>query len=256
MNAGGPDSRTMRPARARAALLAAFGLAASAAAFAGNFGVSPIRLDFDRNARTASVTVTNDDEQAPLRAQVEAFSWVQDADGKDRYEETSDLTFLPRIMSIQPGENQLLRVGIRQPGADREKAYRLFVAEIPAPRSPGESGAQVAVKVRFGIPAFVKPLKEDPKGEIEKVELAKGTLTVVVRNTGNVHFRIQTIQLKGGDLLLKEIAGWYLLAGAARVHTAAIPAEVCGKLGAIEITVKADRLELARRFEMNGTLCQ
>ena len=255
MKARFPDCRTTMPARAGAALVALIGLATPTVGFAGNFGVSPIRLDFDRSARTASVTVTNEDDET-LRAQVEAVSWVQDADGKDRYEQTSDLTFLPRLMSVQPKENQLLRVGIRQPGAEREKAYRLFIEEIPAPRKPGETGAQVAVKVRFGIPAFVKPLKEEPRGEIEKIELAKGTLNVTVRNTGNVHFRIESVQLKAGDLFSKDIAGWYLLAGAARVHTAAIPADLCGKLGAIDVAIKTDRLELARRIEVNEALCR
>lgn len=243
-------------ARARAILFVLIALAASTAGFAGNFGVSPIRLDFDRNARTGSVTVTNDDAEKPLRVQVEAFSWIQDADGKDRYEETVELTFLPRIMTVQPKEHRLVRAGIRLPAAEREKVYRLFIEEIPEPRKAGDSGALVAVKVRFGVPVFVKPLKEEPKGEIEKIELAKGTLAVTVRNTGNVHFVIRSVRLNAGEIFAKEIPGWYLLPGAARVHNAAIPADICSKLGGIDVTVRTDRLDLARRFEVDKTMCR
>ncbi|MHB1123115.1 MAG: fimbrial biogenesis chaperone [Ramlibacter sp.] len=223
---------------------------------AGNFGVSPIRLDFDRSARTGSVTVTNDDGQKPLRVQVDAMSWQQDDEGKDRYLPSQELTFLPRIMTVPPDEKRLLRAGIRVPAADREKAYRLFIQEMPEPGTEGGASAQVAVKVRFGIPVFVKPLKEEPRGEIEMIELVKGTLGVKVRNTGNVHFIIQSIQLKAGKAFAKEIAGWYLLSGAARLHSTAIPADVCETLRSIDAVVKTDRLELTRRLEVDPAGCR
>jgi fimbrial chaperone protein len=255
MKAHPTNCRTPLPARVRATLLAFIALTAPTG-FAGNFGVAPIRLDLDRTARTGSLTVTNDAADKPLRVQLEAFSWLQDASGKDLYEPTAELTFLPRSMSIEPKEQRLVRAGIRLPAAEREKAYRLFIEEVPEPRKPGEAGAQVAVKVRFGIPVFVKPLKEEPKGEIDKVDLDKGTLAVTVRNTGNVHFIIQSVQLKAGELFSKELPGWYLLPGAARAHLATIPADVCVRLGGLDVTVKTDRLELARRVEVDQALCR
>lgn len=226
------------------------------AANAISFGVSPIRLDLDRGARTGSVTVTNDDTQKPLRVQMQAMSWQQDDDGKDQYAPSEELTYLPRIMTVPPTESRLLRAGIRVPAAEREKAYRLFIEEVPEPRSEGGAGAQVAVKVRFGVPVFGKPLKDEPRGEIEQFELAKGLLQVKVRNTGNVHFIIQSIQFRAGEAFTKDIPGWYLLSGAARMHGTAIPGDVCEKLRTVEATVKTDRLELTRRLEVDPAGCR
>lgn len=246
---------TFRHGRSLTLLVLAF-LAIPAAALAGNFGVSPIRLDLDRNARTGAVTVTNDDPDKPLQAQIKLFAWSQDGEGKDSYEESNDLTFFPRLMTLPPQEQRLVRAGIRVPATDREKAYRLFIEEIPEPRKPEQQGTQIAVKVRFGVPVFVKPMKEEPQGEIEKIEISKGAVAVTVKNTGNTHFVIQSVSLKAGDLFAKEISGWYLLAGAARSHSAAIPADVCRKLGKLDVTVKTDRLELSRSTEMNKAMCQ
>lgn len=221
-----------------------------------SFGVSPIRLDLDRSARTGSVTVTNDDPERPLRVQMQAMSWQQDDAGKDHYAPSEELTYLPRMMTVPPTENRLLRAGIRVPAAEREKAYRLFIEEVPEPRTEGSGGAQVAVKVRFGIPVFVRPLKQEPRGEIEQFELGKGALQVKVRNTGNVHFIIQSIQFRAGEAFAKDIQGWYLLSGAARTHSTAIPAEVCEKLRSVEAIVKTDRLELTRRLEVDPARCR
>lgn len=160
------------------------------------------------------------------------------------------------MMTVPPTENRLLRAGIRVPAAEREKAYRLFIEEVPQPRTEGSAGAQVAVKVRFGVPVFVKPLKEEPRGEIEQFELGKGALQLKVRNTGNVHFIIQSIQFRAGEAFAKDIPGWYLLSGAARMHSTAIPAEVCEKLRSVEAIVKTDRLELTRRLEVDPARCR
>ncbi len=246
----GPGSRVR-------ALSAALALAASLpAAQAVSFGVSPIRLDLGRAARTGSVAVSNDDTEKPLRVQVQAMSWQQDDAGKDHYAPSEELTYLPRIMTVPATENRLLRAGIRVPAADREKAFRLFIEEVPEARTDGSAGAQVAVKVRFGIPVFVKPLQEEPKGEIEQFELVNGSLRVKVKNTGNVHFIIQTIQFRAGDAFAKDLSGWYLLSGAARMHTSAIPAEVCERLRSVEATVKTDRLELTQRLEVDPAKCR
>src|SRR5512145_3038365 len=123
------------------------------AARAGVWRVSPIRLDLGREAKTGVITVINGAEEK-LQFQMTAHEWVQDDEGKDVYAESADLVYYPKIMVIEPKEERILRAGIRVPAAAREKAYRLFIEEIPEPRkSPGTS---VAIAVRFGVPIFVK----------------------------------------------------------------------------------------------------
>src|SRR5512140_3419810 len=101
-------------------------LLAAAGARAGSFGVSPTRVDLDRGAKSAIIEVTNDDE-AKLSFQAKLFEWRQGADGKDEYAESQDLIYFPQIFTIAPKAKRIIRVGIKGPPGDVEKAYRLFV---------------------------------------------------------------------------------------------------------------------------------
>jgi fimbrial chaperone protein len=252
----------MSPVRYRSALLlarnavvlVAAGACGLGSALAG-FGVSPIRIDLDRVARTSSITVSNDDPDNPMRAQADAVSWVQDEDGNDRFEPTNELTFLPRIMTIPPADRQLVRVGIRVPATAQEKAFRLFIEEIPEARKQDGTGARIAVRVRFGIPVFVKPLKEEVKGEIDRLDISKSVLTMRVRNQGNVHLAIKSVDVSSGDLFSRQISGWYLLAGAARTQSIEIPVETCRKLKVLDVTVRTDQSEYKRRLEVDPSAC-
>lgn len=225
-------------------------------ASAGNFGVTPIRLDLGRDARTGAVTVTNDSPDAPLNLQVRVLEWTQDAEGKDRYAESKDLTYFPRILTLPPKEKHLVRAGIRVPPKDRERAYRLFIEEIPDLRKAEGKGSQVAIAVRFGVPVFVKPLTEAVEGAIEDVRVAGGKVDVSVRNSGNVHFSIDSVDLKSGELYAQSLPGWYLLPGVARTYSAQIPPDVCMKLGRLDIVVKTDRMQLTRSVEIDKAQCR
>lgn len=230
-----------------------FALATMQPAGAGQFGVSPIRIDLDRSARSGAITVSNDEQAGPLRVQLRLFEWTQDAEGKDAYRENEDLLYFPRLMAMEKGEQKLVRVGLRTPPPEREKSYRLFIEELPAAPEPG--GARVAIAVRFGVPIFLKPVQEEIRGEIEKLEMEKGVLRVGVRNSGNVHFTIKSIQAGSGEAFSKEAPGWYLLAGAAREHRIEVPAQDCARLRQIHVTVKAEQLELKGTLAVNAAMC-
>lgn len=252
-----PDSGFLgKTALRRLARFLCWGLALLALPVAaGNFGVSPIRLELDRNAKTGAITVSNDDTDA-LRAQIRLFEWTQDAAGKDEYRESEDLIYFPKLMVLDKNEQKLVRVGLRTPAGAQEKTYRLFVEELPGPPSPGAPpGARVAIRVRFGVPIFLKPAKAEARGEIEKIEMASGVLRVAVRNTGNTHFVINTITAASGGAYSKEVPGWYLLAGAVREYAIPVPQEMCGKLKRIDVTTKTDRFELKRALDVAPSMC-
>jgi P pilus assembly chaperone PapD len=48
---------------------------------AGEFTIKPLRVSLDRSIRASEVVVRNDDT-APLRMQVDASTWRQDAEGR------------------------------------------------------------------------------------------------------------------------------------------------------------------------------
>src|SRR5208283_2977550 len=127
---------------------------------AGLFGISPIRLDLDRQSKTDSITISNDEAERKLDMQAKLFEWTQNEKGEDVYVESNDLVFFPRIFSIDPQDKRVMRVGLKVPATATEKAYRLFIEELPPPRDPEKTGTQVLFVLRFGVPIFIRPDKE------------------------------------------------------------------------------------------------
>jgi fimbrial chaperone protein len=161
-------------------------------------------------------------------------------------------------MSLEKKEEKILRAGIRIPATIKEKTYRLFIEEIPEPKKA--EGVNVAIAIRFGVPIFVKPLKEEMKGEIEKIELSKGVLSALLRNQGNTHFIIHTINIRGKkasgeEIFSKELSGWYLLSDVSRLYTTPIPQEICKDLSKLDIGVKTDRFDLNGNLDVNQAMC-
>jgi len=226
-------------------------------ALSGEFKVTPIRLDFDRGTKSGVITVTNEGGEK-LNLQMKAFEWTQNADGKDQYTETNDIIFFPRIITLEKSEEKILRAGIKIPATTKEKTYRLFIEEIPEPKKA--EGVNVAIAIRFGVPIFVKPLKEEVKGEIEKVDLSKGVLNALIKNIGNSHFIIHSVEIKGKnvkgeEIFSKELSGWYLLSGVSRLYTITIPQEVCKALSKLNIEAKTDRFKLNGKLDVDQAMC-
>lgn len=224
---------------------------------AGEWRVTPIRIELDKNAKSGVVTIVNEGTEK-LNVQMKAMEWTQDAEGKDVYTETEDLIFFPKIMTIEAKEDRILRAGIKIPAVAKEKTYRLFVEEIPEPKK--SEGVNVAIAIRFGVPIFVKPLKAEPKGEIQKVELAKGVVSATVNNTGNVHFMINTVSIrgkndKGEEIFAKDINGWYLLSDVSRIYRAEVPKEICKDVSKIDVQVVTDKLNLNGKADVVTTMC-
>jgi len=227
-------------------------------ALGGEFRVTPIRLELDRTSKSSVITVTNDSE-ADLNVQMRAFEWSQDAEGKDTYTETQEIVFFPKIMTLKKDENRIIRVGIKIPAVKKEKTYRLFIEEIP--RQEERKGAGISMVIRFGVPIFVKPLSEEPAGEISGAELSAGKVALTVLNTGNVHFFIKAIKLSGVDgagenVYSQELSGWYLLSEAARTHESSVPEDVCDEIKILNIEVVTDRLTLDGQVEVKEGMCE
>jgi fimbrial chaperone protein len=238
-------------------VIALLGLFVPQMAQSGEFRVTPIRLDFDRAAKSGVITVINEGEEE-LHVQMRAFEWSQDAEGKDQYVETQEIIFFPRMMTVDKKEKRILRAGIRIPAGAREKTYRLFIEEIPGPRK-GE-GVNVAIAIRFGVPIFVKPFEEAAKGEIENIELSKGLVNVRVKNTGNLHFTIGSVDIKGKnskgeEIFSKELSGWYLLSNVSRTYSASVPEESCQDIAALEIVVKTNRFDMTGNLDVVQEMC-
>lgn len=235
----------LRPRLFPLALLALLALGHGAPSRAASFGVSPIRLDFDRGTRSGVITVSNDGEQ-PVEVQMQAMEWFQDAEGKDGYRETGDLIFFPGRMVVAAKEERVIRVGIKVPAAEREKTYRLFIEDMPKLTVEQRARAQVAIRLRFGVPIFVRPLKEEPRAELEEAAVRQGKLGLRVSNAGNVHVYVDSIAVRGEEGRSAQGSGWYVLSGAARNFEVPLPAELCRSSRAVNVTVQAGSVKLER----------
>ena len=215
-------------------------LTAAAPALAGRFSVAPIRVDFAAGLRIGAVTVTSEDDH-PLVFKNSPSLWTQNPDGGDVYTPTSDLVVTPPLLRVETGEPRIVRIGtLREPG-DVERSYRVFLEE-QAPANPEGGGATIAVVIKFGVPVFVAPRSERVAGSAEIVERKPARVTLQVKNTGNVHFNVETITANG--VALKDVSSWYLLPGTTRRYDLAIPPDACTG-PAIDLRIQATRTVLS-----------
>src|SRR5438093_1269442 len=174
----------------RALIATVLGLVLQAeTAAASAFKVTPVRVTFSGPSSTL-LTLRNDSDE-PLRFQISAFAWSQDAKGGIQLGSTDDITFFPVLLTLKPGEERKVRVATTVAAKDVEKTYRIFFEELPPLETPKTSGAQVRILTKMGIPIFVSPANGNAEASIDSLKLEKGTLAFDVRNSGNVHFALE-----------------------------------------------------------------
>lgn len=229
-------------------------------AHAGEFVVSPVRLELSAGARSGAITVRNDGQEK-LGFQLEAREWRQDAEGKDEYLATNELVFYPKIMSVEPGQEGVVRVGVRSPMVQTEKTFRLFIQELPGIAKPPEHAtAQVNFLIRFGAPIFIVPAKPQDSLTVDSLSMAKGAVTFSAHNTGNRHQVVQGVFLKGLDGTGKDVysltlADRYLLAGSAKSFSTTIARPECTRISSLSVEVRTDRLSTVRTLDVNAQMC-
>jgi fimbrial chaperone protein len=182
-------------------------------AHAGSFSISPVRLDLSAQARSAALTVRNDEREALIQAEV--MVWEQ-VDGQDRLTPTRDLLVSPAVFTLATGSSQLVRVALRSPPADsgRELSYRLILQEVPQPANPDFSGLQLAL--RLSVPVFLASSGTSGPALDWSATTSDEQLVLTARNTGDVHARIHSLAISpdaGGDAALARPVATYILPG-------------------------------------------
>ncbi len=228
---------------------------------AAEFTINPLQVALDRTSRASEILVRNDDS-VPLRMQVQAMSWHQDAQGQDQYEPADGLLYFPRAMEIPAGESRIIRVGVKAAPVAREDTYRVFVEELPptGPANVPPPGATLQVLLRVGVPVFVAPAQPDRKAEITLLTLRGTTAEWIVANTGNVHLRAERVQLvglarDGSKVFEQTFQERYFLAGVIKTLRFDISHDMCAQLGALEAVVVGENLELKRKLDVVPGSC-
>ena len=235
-----------------------FLLCLTTTSIAGDWRVIPIRMFLGPQIKNDSVRLINSDSE-PLNLQMQATVWSQNEQGEDVYEETGDIIFFPRVLTIPPGEERLLRVGYKFPAVSAEKTYRLFIEEIPN-AAPGQASA-VMVAVRFGLPIFIAPPSTVNSAKIEKISLSKGTFTGLVSNTGNSHLLPNKVSVSGKNtagetVFSQDLRSWYLLNGTQRNFTGTIPPADCQGAASLHFEFLSGDLQLKEEIPLLKSDCQ
>lgn len=234
-----------------------FSLFLAQKSFSADFSIAPVRIFFDGGIRTSILTVTNESEEE-LQLQLNTFEWQQDDLGKDIYTPTKDIIFFPKIFKIPKGEEKLVRIGTQVPPGDLEKTYRIYLEELPGHRETNTTA--VRILMRIGVPIFIEPIKQNPKGSITKTLLQKGKLAVHINNEGNSHFIIKKIDVRGisssGEEVFKtETGGGYLHADRSKKIVIEVPPENCLNTKSLEVTVKTDKLSMVDKIVISKEMC-
>jgi fimbrial chaperone protein len=232
---------------------------------ASNFNITPTSLELSGNVKSGVFSVVNSGDEK-LNCQIDLKEWSQDAEGKDVYTEAKDIVFFPKIMTVEPNEQRAVRIGIKGPTSLKEKTYRLFVEEIPSQKKSSEAktegkiSAGLTIAFRYATPIFVKPVKPQESGVIDKVDMSKGVAKAIVKNEGNVHFKLLTVTFRGKaadgkELFSKEVAGWYVLQGMTRPYETTVPQEVCPNLSTIEVNAQAENTKFNGSLNVQKKMC-
>ena len=180
-------------------------------AFAGNFSISPVRLDLSAAARTAALTVRNNDREVLVQAEV--LLWEQHA-GEDRLTPTRDLLVSPAVFTVPKNGSQLVRVALRGAPSNpaQELSYRLILQEVPQPANPDFSGLQVSL--RLSIPIFVANVEATGPALAWSATASGDGLIITAQNSGDVHARIHGFSvapaLDDGAALSQPVAAYIL----------------------------------------------
>jgi len=135
------------------ALLLGLPYRAAAQGTGGSILIWPVGPVIEADARAAALWLENPG-QVPVTLQVRIFAWAQQ-DGKNVYAAQDAILGTPPIVTIAPGEKQLIRLTRTAPTtAATEAAYRVVVDEIPAAKVSTEAGASVSFRMRYSLPLF------------------------------------------------------------------------------------------------------
>lgn len=195
----------------RGALVALAALFAFSEARAAGLSVTPISLEFT-SAPAQALWLSNTGTE-PLDAQLRAYAWSQ-ADGSDQLEPTRDLVLSPPMITLQPGQKQLVRVIRTASAGGDELSYRILVDELPDPAKPLQG---LHFVMQFSVPVFAGAAATPALDWQLSLEADAPVLVGTNRGSGRAKITdLELLDAEGHSLLQRPGLFGYVLAGASR----------------------------------------
>jgi fimbrial chaperone protein len=207
---------------------------------AADLQINPVLVTLTPGERSALVALRNGGD-VPARFEVKVYGWDQTAEGEMKLAPTGDVVAFPALLTIPPGGTRNLRVGVTGGFGPIERAYRLFIEELPPPPRPqGSPGVQVLS--RIGIPVFLAPAQVDERVTLDGLRVERGRVLFWLVNRGNVHVRPSAVKLvardaAGATVAERALDAWYVLAGGERAYTLELAADDCRRVRSLAVEV-------------------
>jgi len=245
-------------ARRSVTLLAFCALLLPAPARASSFSLSPMRVSLSPSATSVIVTVKNETEQE-LRLQLTVFGWSQSEAGEMNLSPTEDILLFPNLVTLKGGEERRIRVGTSATFGDTERAYRLFIEELPSAAAQ-PAASMVTMRTKVGIPVFLEAAKAAGAAELQELAVSGGSASMRLKNTGNVHVIVDRATFRGLDASGQTVFehtqnGWYVLPGESRVFEQALGAD-CSKAVKVVGEVAGHGRVLATEVAVTAGACR
>ncbi|MES2973008.1 MAG: fimbria/pilus periplasmic chaperone [Pseudomonadota bacterium] len=191
---------------------------------AGEFSVSPVRLDLGGVARSQLLSITNAGT-VPARFLVRGAAWTMTEAGAVELSDDDKLIVFPASFTVAPKASQNIRVGTDQRSGETEKTWRVLLEELPDANAAGSPGATINVLSVISVPVFMPPLKPRKAMEISWLGQEGASARIALVNDGNAHEMVAAVSvtaMRGEDTALQaQQEGWYILPGKRRVYALA-----------------------------------
>jgi fimbrial chaperone protein len=208
-----------------------------AAATAGVFSVTPVRLYMTPRDRAIAVTLSNEaDTEVVLQADIN--TWTQKPDGTDELVLTEDLILAPPIIKLAPKARQVVRLALLKPAdASRQLTYRMIIREVP--EAVPATGIQVPIALALSMPVFITPPVAKRQVSCTNQLADAKTLNLQCSNTGTAYAQIREATVtRGTQVLARFEGGNYILPGARK--TVGLKAEQALTKGDAQLVVTFD----------------
>lgn len=186
-----------------------------AAASAGVFSVTPVRLYMTPRDRAIAVTLTNEGDTAVV-LQADINSWSQKPDGTDELVLTEDLILAPPIIKLAPKARQVVRLALLKPAdASKQLTYRMIIREVP--EALPSTGIQVPIALALSMPVFITPPAAKRQMDCSTSPADATAVNLRCSNTGTAYAQIREAAIKRDEQTLAKFEGGsYILPGASK----------------------------------------
>lgn len=212
------------------AALVALGSAACGIALAGEFSVTPVRLDLAASARSQLLSITNLGN-APARFMVRAAGWSVNAGGGVDLVPDDNLLVFPASFTVPPKGTQNIRAGTDLAPGETERTWRIVLEELPDPNPTAQQGTTINVLSQLSVPVFMAPRQVRRELALGPPTVDGARARVTVTNSGNVHALVTAVALTAlrdqQPVVDGRKEGWYLLPGTQRTFDITGPSAWC-----------------------------